>query len=172
MILSNKSWVLICAAITLLYYLVTGIQYWISDYMITTLKVEEAKVFVSYATITVTGPVIGIVFGGNITTYFGGYTSKPVLTTGLAVAFLCSLVAIPMPFLNSFILFSVLLWFLLFLGGSVLPCLTGIMLNCVEQDQRTTANSMANLFYNIFGFLPAPVVYGAIYDAGEGGNGR
>jgi hypothetical protein len=31
---------------------------------------------------------------------------------------------------------------------------------------------MANLIYNLFGFLPAPYVYGAIYDAGEGGNGR
>ena len=31
---------------------------------------------------------------------------------------------------------------------------------------------MANLFYNLFGFLPSPAVYGAIYDSGEGGNGR
>jgi sugar phosphate permease len=39
-VLSNKPWVLICGGITLLYYLVTGIQYWISDYMITTLKTD------------------------------------------------------------------------------------------------------------------------------------
>jgi len=39
-ILSNKPWVLICSGITLLYYVVTGIQYWISDYMITTLKAD------------------------------------------------------------------------------------------------------------------------------------
>ena len=31
---------------------------------------------------------------------------------------------------------------------------------------------MANLFYNLFGFLPSPFIYGAIYDAGAGGNGR
>lgn len=31
---------------------------------------------------------------------------------------------------------------------------------------------MANLFYNLFGFLPSPFIYGAIYDAGSGGNGR
>lgn len=172
LIMSNKPWVLICAGITLLYYIVTGIQYWISDYMITTLKVNDSTVFISYATISVTGPVIGIVFGGNITTYLGGYTSKLVLKTALWVAISCALVALPIPFINNFIVFCVLLWFLLFFGGSVLPCLTGIMLNTVEQNQRTTANSMANLLYNLLGFLPSPFVYGAIYDAGDGGNGR
>ena len=100
--------------------------------MITTLKVEEAIVFVTYATISVTGPVIGIVFGGNLTTYFGGYTSELVLRTALYVAFSCALVAIPIPFISNFVLFCVLLWFLLFFGGSVLPCLTGIMLNTVD----------------------------------------
>ena len=132
LILSNKPWMLICGGITLLYYVVTGIQYWISDYMITTLKTEQGTVFISYATISVTGPVIGIVFGGNLTTYFGGYTSKLVLTTALYVAFSCMLVALPIPFISNFPLFCTLLWFLLFFGGSVLPCLTGIMLNTVE----------------------------------------
>jgi membrane protein required for beta-lactamase induction len=40
LIMSNKPWMLICGGITLLYYVVTGIQYWVSDYMITTLKAE------------------------------------------------------------------------------------------------------------------------------------
>jgi MFS transporter, Spinster family, sphingosine-1-phosphate transporter len=96
--------------------------------------VEGPTVFISYATISVTGPVIGIVFGGNLTTYFGGYTSKLVLKTALYVALSCAIVAIPIPFISNFILFCILLWFLLFFGGSVLPCLTGIMLNTVDQS--------------------------------------
>lgn len=130
--MSNKPWVLICGGITLLYYVVTGIQYWISDYMITTLKADETAVFVSYASISVTGPVIGIIFGGNLTTYYGGYKSRKVLQTAVYVAFSCALVAVPIPFISNFWLFRVLLWFLLFFGGSVLPCLTGIMLNTVD----------------------------------------
>ena len=31
---------------------------------------------------------------------------------------------------------------------------------------------MANLSYNLLGYLPAPFVYGAIYDSGDGGNSR
>ena len=47
-----------------------------------------------------------------------------------------------------------------------------MMLNTVDGSQKTTANSLANLSYNLLGYLPAPFVYGAIYDAGEGGNSR
>jgi len=50
--------------------------------------------------------------------------------------------------------------------------MTGMMLSTVSVQQKTSANSLANLSYNIFGFLPAPFIYGAIYDMGEGNNGR
>ena len=42
----------------------------------------------------------------------------------------------------------------------------------VEKDQKTTANSVANFCYNVFGYLPAPFIYGLIYDMGEGQNAR
>ena len=47
----------------------------------------------------------------------------------------------------------------------------GIILNTVEAHEVTTANSFANMCYNIFGYFPAPLVYGAIYDSGKGGHG-
>ena len=50
--------------------------------------------------------------------------------------------------------------------------MTGIMLNTVDQHLKTTANSLANLNYNLLGLLPAPFIYGAIYEAGEGGNAK
>lgn len=62
------------------------------------------------------------------------------------------------------------MWFLLFFGGAILPALTGILLNTVEQNQKTVANSIAYLAYNLFGFLPSPFIYGAITDSGDGNN--
>ena len=78
--------------------------------------------------------------------------------------------ALPLPFLNDFDTFAGLIWFLLFFGGAILPSLTGVMLNTVNINQKTTANALANLCYNLFGYLPAPFIYGMIYDAGDGGN--
>ena len=80
--------------------------------------------------------------------------------------------AAPIAFIDSFPIFVVLLWMLLFFGGAVLPAMTGIMLNTIEGHMKTTANSFANLAYNLIGYLPAPGVYGYIYDSGDGGNSR
>jgi hypothetical protein len=46
------------------------------------------------------------------------------------------------------------------------------MLNTVSQEHKTGANSVANISYNLLGFLPSPFIYGAIYDSGDGGNAR
>lgn len=42
--------------------------------------------------------------------------------------------------------------------------MTGIMLNSVEVQRRTTANSLATLAYNLFGYLPSPFIYGFFSD--------
>ena len=56
----------------------------------------------------------------------------------------------------------------------MLPPLMGMMLNSVDEGLKTTANSIANTSFNLFGFLPSPYIYGLISDAGEvvGGNKR
>ena len=54
------------------------------------------------------------------------------------------------------------MWLLLFFGGLLLPMATGIMLGVLEPDVKAKGNSVANLCYNLFGWMPAPVVYGWI----------
>lgn len=171
-LLTNGPFILILFSISFLYFIITGIQYWVSDYLLTVLKVDQETVFTSFGIISITGPVLGVIVGGNVTSYLGGYNSKASLKVANIVSFLCLVSAAPIAFIDSFPLFAGLLWFLLFFGGSVLPCMTGIMLNTVDKHFKTTANSIANLIYNLVGYLPAPTVYGLIYDAGEGGNAR
>ena len=131
-VLTNSYYLLLCASLTGLYYIITGIQYWISDYWITTLKVPETTVFICFAVISITGPVLGVVVGGNVTTCLGGYNSEKSLNVTAASAVFCLACAAPIAFLDNFIYVAILLWFLLFFGGAILPCMTGIMLNTVE----------------------------------------
>ena len=52
-----------------------------------------------------------------------------------------------------------------------MPVLTGYMLSRVPPALRTTANSVANVFYNLLGFFPAPSIYGIVYQMhGSGDN--
>jgi hypothetical protein len=85
---------------------------------------------------------------------------------------LAVLSALPIPFLNNFYHFVTFVWFLLFFGGFVLPPITGIMLNSVTEYQRTSANSFANLSYNLFGYFPAPIFYGLISKISGGDKSR
>lgn len=71
----------------------------------------------------------------------------------------CSL---PIPFIYNFTLSVALVWGLIFFGAFILPSVTGIMINTVPPNQKTSANSLANLSYNLLGYLPAPSIYGAV----------
>lgn len=169
-VVTNGTFMLLCISITGLYFIVTGIQYWISDYMISELKQPEEVVFTTFGIVSISGPVLGVVVGGNLTTKFGGYTAPKSLYMACGIAAGCLLCAAPIPFVTNFPFFILLLWLLLFCGGFILPAMTGIMLSTVDADARTTANSVANLIYNLAGYLPGPYVYGAIYDMGSGNN--
>ena len=140
--------------------------------MISVLEVEESLVFITFGIISITGPVLGVVVGGNVTTNFGGFLAKKSLYLCCGIAAGCLLCAAPIPFMMNFPVFITLLWFLLFFGGFILPAMTGIMLSTVDENLKATANSLANLFYNLGGYLPAPYIYGAIYEIGEGNNAK
>jgi MFS transporter, Spinster family, sphingosine-1-phosphate transporter len=155
-----------------LYYIVTGIQYWVTDYLVTDLSYPEAKVQITFGIVSITGPVLGIIIGGNVSAALGGIHEKKTLYVALFVSLLALMAGVPVPFLTNFWGIIALLWLLLFFGGSLMPWLTGVLLATVPKDQIATANSIANLGYNLIGYLPAPVVYGCIYDAGTGGNAR
>lgn len=171
-VMGNKNYLLVVISVTFLYYIITGIQYWVSDYMIIVLQQSEATVYICFGAVSVTGPVLGVIIGGNITTYLGGYSTRRSLQQTLLFTFLCLVFAAPVAFVDNFPVFCTCLWFLLFFGGAILPSLTGVLLNTVKHNQKTVANSIAYLAYNLLGFLPSPFVYGAVTDSGEGHNDR
>jgi hypothetical protein len=70
--------------------------------------------------------------------------------------------ALPIPYFDQFYYVGMLFWGVLFFGGFVLPPVTGIMIDSVKLDQRASANSIANLTYNLFGYFPAAQIYGYI----------
>jgi len=111
----------------------------------------------------VTGPTAGVLVGGFITNHcIGGYTNRRALLLCFLVACLAAISAFPIPFLDK--LFEVIgcMWALLFFGGFIMPNMTGILLNSVPYRERAIANSVANFFYNMIGYLPAPYLYGII----------
>jgi len=103
-----------------------------SDYFKTVLHENPKKVFLTFSIISITGPTLGVVFGGIIAQLMGGYDNPRTLKLMILLSMLGSGAACPVPFLNSFWMCSLLIWLLLFFGGAMVPALTGIMLNSVK----------------------------------------
>lgn len=171
-VLRNKSYLLMCGSLTFIYYIITGVQFWLPDYMINELNANEKSVLIAFNIVSSTGPVLGIFFGGYAATLFGGYATKQSVFMSMILMALTITVTIPVAFINSFIGVNALLWLIFFFTGSALPCMTGIMLNSVSEKQLNAANSLANFSYNILGYLAGTFVYGLIYDAGGNGIGK
>lgn len=147
-------------------FVVTGLQYSTTSYMITVLGGEKSTIYYLFSGAALTGPAIGGISGGLITSkVLGGYTNKRAIYFCFFTFLALVVVSIPAPFIDNIYVYIMLIWLQLFCGGAIEPSLTGILLNTVNAVERPTASSFAIFFYNIFGYIPAPYFYGVIAEA-------
>jgi MFS family permease len=163
----SKMFVYMVMAISTLYFITTGIQYWISDYLQVVLDIPAEETFYFYSFTCLTAPMMGLITSGIVFSYIGGYNSPKAFLLLFMAGLVSLVVSLPAPFANRRYTIYSLMWLLFFSGSFLLPTMTGIMLNSVKQNQRTTANSVATLCYNLFGFLPAPFIYGFVSTLGD-----
>ena len=127
-LLSNKDFVYLLLTITGIFYIVAGIQYWTANYMITILKIN-AQVATSFVAIAcITGPLSGVLVGGLVTSYYGGYNTKQSRKISLVSSWICLGCAIPIPIVDTLQPFIGFIWLFLFFGGMILPTFIGMML--------------------------------------------
>lgn len=84
-------------SISVLFFIVTGIQFWYADYMKQALLIPENEVDTAFALITTTAPVLGCVVGGVLTSCFGGYQSPLAIMICFFEVFLAALTGFPLP---------------------------------------------------------------------------
>jgi len=63
-------------ALSGLYFIVTGIQYWMPAYMHTILGADNDLVAWYFSALSFTGPVSGVIVGGIVTQGCGGYNTR------------------------------------------------------------------------------------------------
>ena len=164
----NGIYLLLTLSTSCLYFVITGLQFWITDYMIIVIKVSETQAFISYAVLCVTAPTFGVLIGGIAIHNMGGYDAPGVLGLVSILQFLAIIIGAPIPFITSFVFLLILLWLLLFLGGFMMPALTGMIISSVPTNLKETASSVAYICYNCLGYLPSPFLYGIVSNLGKG----
>lgn len=165
-IFTQKIFILNALAQASLFFIITVVQFWGTDYMKTVLLVPNPNsIKLSFAIICITSPTLGVIVGGLITTKIGGYEKKQASLLVVILAGLASGFAILVTFADKIITFTIFLWLVLFFGGAILAPITGIIMTSLSIELRGSANSITSLFSNLFGYLPGPFIYGTIHDS-------
>lgn len=117
--------------LTMIYYIVAGIQYWTTNYLITVLGIDKTIATSLVAITSITAPISGVLVGGIVTSYCGGCKTQKAQKVSLLAGWICMFCSLPIPWVNTKELFFTFVWLLLFFGGFIIPVLIGWMLSSV-----------------------------------------
>lgn len=164
-IIKEKVFIFSVLGLSALFYVITGVQYWVSDYMDNILGVHSGKRRLLYFTfVCFTSPTIGVLLGGVLLNGLGGYDTKHSILIAVVLSILASVSGFFVPLVSNVTIFVTLLWFVLFFGGGILPVITGIIISSLPQSLTGSGNSFTSFVGNLFGYLPAPYIYGLFTD--------
>ena len=168
-LIKNKSYVSTMFGISCALFVITGMQFWVSDYMQEVIHLESSKTYLIYAIVSISAPTLGVLTGGFLIQHLGGYTDENALKACCKLTFIGFFCASLLPMFNYPIIFVIFMWLMLFFESSVTPGLTGLMISTIPDNYKEIGNSLTQLFYNLIGFLPSPFIYGLVtsYTGGE-----
>ena len=126
---TNSVYILLVFAISSLYFVVSGLQFWITTYMTTVLGVPMGEVFNFYIITCLSAPTFGVLLSIVLFNYIGGYSSKNAFSVCLTIGPLAVVTGIPVPLVSNEWIVYVLLWLIFFFGSIILAPLVGMMLN-------------------------------------------
>ena len=158
----NKKYIFTMFGISCMLFVVTGIQFWISDYMQEVMNISSSKVYIIFSAVCITAPTLGVLCGGIFIQYLGGYTNRKALDACFKISIIAAGCGVFLPLVNFPLIFVIFMWLLLFFGGSITPGLTGIMIASIPENSKEIGNSITQLFYNLIGYLPSPFIYGLV----------
>ena len=136
LLLTNKIFMFACFTVCTAFFVVIGIQFWGTSYMIITMDTSPHNAMIIYSFITITSPILGVITSGFLLDHFGGYKGKNkaiALKMMLVFSVLCVVIAIPTSFIFNVFMFGPLLWLEIFCGACNIPAGIGIVVDSVER---------------------------------------
>ncbi len=139
-----------------LYFVVTGVQFWVTTYFTQVLDVPRRSVLAAFTVCSVTAPVLGVIGSGWIMDKLGGYKG----TNGMAMATKCCTsfgalafaFAVPAALLNNFGAVIFCLWMVLLWGGGIVPIASGLVLSAVPEGLQAFSFSLSICTYQVLGY--------------------
>lgn len=159
-VFSNFLYILAVCSNCVAFFVVFGLQFWGTIYMIDILEQDSGTAMATYVAITLTAPFFGVIFGGFLSDKFGGYKGKRALTAlklCLVFSLFATLIALAAGFVFTLVSWATLVWLQIFFGACLIPPGSGIVVNSVEKQHQTAASGFAQIIYNILGYFLSPL---------------
>ena len=166
--------------VTSLYFVVTAMQLWITDYLTTeplpvdipgaTVDDRYTTIVMSFGVTAITAPITGVVCSGFILDsdrFVGGTNEHPSKAAffSTVAGFFATCAAYSSLISTTFWPFIVTTWFTLCFGGMVLPGFIGVVFAAVPPNLRDMTSSFAGLMFNLFGYFLGPYATGVVADS-------
>jgi hypothetical protein len=157
-----------------LYWVVTGIQFWITKYLTQIIGTDPKTVTAVFSIVSLAAPISGVFFGGWVVDKYGGYKddetegpasgAQQLTTLKICTRFgIMSVVSIiPSAISRDFATIIVSIVGVLFFGGALVPPATGVAISSVPKELKAFGNAMYMGITHLFGYAAAPVACGWI----------
>jgi len=119
-------------ATCVLFYVISGILFWTTDYFIDVIKVPKESVTVAFGLTSITAPILGAISSIPLESKIG-FKSAFTLPACLVIAGICYAFAFFIPVYNGMWGIIVHIWFLLYFGGMILPITNGRILSLINK---------------------------------------
>jgi MFS transporter, Spinster family, sphingosine-1-phosphate transporter len=123
-------------ATSMMFYMVSGILFWASDYMRTVINEPKDSVTLYFGIVSLSSPVLGAVASVPVVNYVGGYRNYKILPVCFGVGFTSACICVWMPYWDNAPAVLASIWGGLFLGGIMLPIYQGVMLAAVDDNLK------------------------------------
>jgi len=149
-----------------LFFVVTGVQFWATAYLIRVLGAPTHQVMAGFVLTAATAPLSGVMFGGYfVDKYCGGYKGEEAcaLSVRACLGFgtlATASAAMAAATTETLWIGVLLLWALLFWGGACLPPMTGIFIDAAPAKLKPLASSISMLCFNLLGYALSPLLSG------------
>jgi MFS family permease len=153
---SSSLFVYMTLALSSLFFVVTGIQQWITVYLTDAVGAKYGDVVLLFTICSATGPTLGVFFGGWFCDKIGGYRGVEGLARSSKLVCCFAILAVgsafPAGFTSDLNSIMFLIWLLLFWGGAIMPIATGLILSSVHISLRSFSSAVSMCTYNLLGY--------------------